>query len=71
VGDGFLFVPFKDTLFASPTSIAHYIDVHGYCPPVEFQQAVMNCPEMRSTDYMRALLATPAQEWLRRLREVS
>jgi hypothetical protein len=53
----------------SPSSIAHYIDAHGYCPPAVFQEAAMKCPQMRSADYMRALLATPARDWLQRLRE--
>ncbi len=66
VGDGYLFVPSNGTLFLSPSSIAHYIDAHEYCPPPEFQKAVIACPEMRSAAYMRALLATPAREWLRR-----
>jgi hypothetical protein len=71
VGRGFLFVPSGETLFISPTSVAHYIDAHGYFPPVEFQQAIVNCPEMPSQEYMRALLATPVVEWLRRLRVAS
>ena len=69
VGSGFLFIPSGSILFVSPSSIAHYIDGHGSCPPDVFQEAVMRCPEMRSADYMRALLATPARNWLRRFRE--
>lgn len=67
VGSGFLFVPSEGTLFVSPFSIAHYIDAHEYRPPQEFQNAVAACPEMRSSAYLRDLLATPAREWLRRL----
>jgi len=67
IGCGFLFIPSGRTLFVSPSSIAHYIDAHGYSPPVEFQQSVMSCPEMRSLAYKRALLDTPAREWLKRL----
>ena len=69
IGRGFLFVPRGEQLFVSPSNIAHYVDAHAYCPPAEFREAVMNCPDMRSTDYMRALLATPARDWLRKLRE--
>ena len=69
VGNGFLFIPSDGKLFVSPSSVAHYIDAHEYCPPPEFQAAVMDCPEMRSPAYLRALLATPAREWLRRLNE--
>ena len=68
-GTGMLFVPSGTTIYVSPTSIAHYIDAHGYCPPTEFQQAVMECPEMRSVGYMRALLATPAREWIQKTHE--
>lgn len=68
-GSGMLFVPKGSTIYISPTNIAHYIDAHGYCPPAEFQQAVMECPEMRSTAYMRALLATPARQWIQKSHE--
>jgi hypothetical protein len=68
-GSGMLFVPSGSTIYVSPTSIAHYIDAHGYCPPAEFQKAVMECPEMRSMAYMRALLATPAREWIQKTHE--
>lgn len=67
VSSGVLLVPSEDKLFVSPTSIAHYIDAHGYCPPVEFRRAVADCPPMRSPEYFRAVLRTPAKEWLRRL----
>ena len=69
VGSGMLFVPSGSTIYVSPTSIAHYIDAHGYCPPAEFQSAVMECPEMRSLAYMRALLATPARQWIQKTHE--
>ena len=66
IGGGLLFVPSGSTIYVSPTSIAHYIDAHDYCPPAEFRQAVMDCPEMRSMAYMRALLATPARAWIQK-----
>jgi hypothetical protein len=66
VGNGMLFVPSGSTIYVSPTSIAHYIDAHGYCPPAEFQRAVRECPEMRSLAYMRALLATPVRQWIQK-----
>lgn len=62
-----LFVPSKGTLFVTPSNLAHYVDAHGYCPPLEFQNAVMNCPDQQSSDYKRALLSTPAREWLQKL----
>lgn len=70
-GHGMLFVPSGSTLYVSPTSIAHYIDAHGYFPPAEYQRAVMQCPDMRSMAYMRALLATPAREWVHKAHEWS
>ena len=66
VGCGLLYVPAGKTLYVSPSSVAHYVDAHEYCPPAVFQEAVLNCPEMRSQAYRRALLATPAREWMRR-----
>ncbi len=67
VGNGFLFIPKDGVLYVSPSSIAHYIDAHEYRPPIEFQVAVMACPEMRSSAYFRALLATSARIWLQRI----
>lgn len=66
-----LFVPSGNQLFVAPTGIAHYIDAHEYCPPKEFQQAVLNCPAMRSAEYLEALMATRAREWLHRLEKVA
>jgi hypothetical protein len=63
---GFLFVPFDETIFVTPNSIAHYIDAHGYCPPGVFRQAVMACPETDSIEFKRALLKTPVKQWLGR-----
>lgn len=57
VGNGHLFVPGADAAYVAPTLIAHYVDAHGYCPPPEFQQAVMGCPEMRSVAYLKAILS--------------
>ena len=65
-GNGFLFVPHETTIYASPASIAHYIDSHEYRPPDQFIEAVMQCPKMRSIEYMRALLRTPAKDWIER-----
>ena len=67
-GSSLLFVPSGATIYVSPNSIAHYIDAHGYCPPPEFQRAVIACPDMRSVAYMRALLTTPARQWIQKSR---
>jgi len=37
--------------------IVHYIQVHHYQPPLEFQQAVLACPPTRSEAYFDALEA--------------
>jgi hypothetical protein len=52
-----LFIPGEGFLYVSPVSIAHYIDAHGYCPPAEFQRAVLQCPPMRSMEYLKRILA--------------
>jgi hypothetical protein len=55
IGAANLFVPADDCVFVAPSLIAHYIDAHDYAPPAEFQQAVMNCPAMRSMAYLNML----------------
>ncbi len=55
IGNANLFVPAADCVFVAPSSIIHYIDAHGYTPPNVFQDAVLQCPKMRSMDYFRAL----------------
>ena len=57
-----LYVPGTDVVFVAPISITHYIDAHEYCPPLQFQEAVLQCPPMRSVDYFKALLANGARE---------
>jgi hypothetical protein len=52
-----LFVPGNEVLYVAPELIAHYIDVHGYCPPEEFREAAMACPERRSAKYLQAIFA--------------
>ncbi len=51
-----LFVPGDGFIYVAPESVAHYIDAHGYCPPEEFRRAVLECPEMRSVDYLKSML---------------
>lgn len=55
MGTANLFIPYEDGVFAAPSLIAHYIDAHGYCPPVRFQAAVAQCPPMRSVEYLKQL----------------
>jgi len=60
VGWANLFVPGANCVFVAPSLIAHYIDSHDYSPPVEFQEAVLNCPPMRSMAYLKAIQAKSA-----------
>jgi hypothetical protein len=36
----------NDAVYASPDLIIHYIDSHGYCPPTEYQAAVLSLPDV-------------------------
>jgi hypothetical protein len=51
-----LWLPSDGCLFVAPSLVLHYMDAHGYAPPVEFQEAVFACPPMRSMDYLKAVL---------------
>lgn len=51
-----LFVPGPGFAFVAPELIAHYMNAHSYRPPDEFCAAVLECPEMRSLPYFKALL---------------
>lgn len=52
-----LFVPGDGVVYVSPELIAHYVDSHGYKPPEEYVQAVLECPCMWSAEYFDALQA--------------
>jgi len=43
-----LLIPGNGVIYASPSLILHYILQHQYAPPLPFQEAVLNCPPMRS-----------------------
>ena len=53
MGQKNLFVPWNGKVFIAPSLIAHSIDSHHYCPPKEFQQAVLECPRMSSAAYLK------------------
>lgn len=63
VGGANLFVPGKNQTFVAPSTILHYVDSHDYCPPPEFQSAVVSCPDMRSLAYFKALRSS-GPKWL-------
>lgn len=50
-----IFVPADNCVFVAPSLIVHYIDAHGYCPPPEFQDAVLACPDMGTMQYLKAI----------------
>ncbi len=50
-------VPEGDVLYVAPGMIAHYVEQHGYVPPAEFVEAILNCPLPDSKEY--AELAKP------------
>lgn len=60
-----LFIPAVGVIYVCPELIAHYMNAHHYQPPEEFCQAVLNCPEMRSNSYSRAILANGGRELVR------
>jgi hypothetical protein len=63
VGISNLFVPGRRYLYIAPSLILHFMDSHGYAPPAEFIEAVLDCPPMRSAEYTQALEAV-APPWL-------
>jgi hypothetical protein len=56
VGVTNVWIPADGFLYVAPSLVLHYIDAHGYSPPLEFQAAVMACPPMRQMDYLKAIL---------------
>jgi hypothetical protein len=44
-------VPAADLLYIAPEMIVHYVEAHDYCPPLEFQNAVMNSPLPETEEY--------------------
>ena len=55
-GSSNLFVPGEGFLFVCPELIIHYINAHEYCPPTEFVDALLRCPNTRSIEYKRRFL---------------
>ena len=56
-GTANLFIPHQGKIYICPELITHYINAHSYKPPDEFCDAVMACPDMRSMEYKRLLIA--------------
>lgn len=55
VGSSNLYVPAGSKLFLCPSLMIHYADAHEYAPPQEFIRAVIECPPMRSMEYLKAI----------------
>jgi hypothetical protein len=53
-----LFIPNGTTIFVCPELITHYIAAHQYRPPDEFLAAVDVCPDGKSMEYKKLLLAS-------------
>ena len=50
-----VYVPGNAVIYVAPSLVAHYVDAHEYQPPKEFMEAVLQCPPMRSMEYLRAI----------------
>lgn len=50
-----VFVPADGCIYIAPSLVLHYIDAHDYSPPEPFCDAVMECPKMRSIEYLKTL----------------
>lgn len=62
-----LFIPKAGTagLFVAPSLVLHYMIDHDYCPPLEFQAAVLACPDSASSAYFRRIEESvpKTEEW--------
>jgi hypothetical protein len=48
-------IPSNGLLFVAPQMVAHYVEVHGYCPPESFIAAVMESPLPGTKEYLAAV----------------
>jgi len=64
-GNANLFVPADGLLLVCPELIVHYINAHEYRPPGKFCDAVMACPDTRSSEYKRLFLANGGRKLMR------
>ena len=55
VGIANLFVPSPTDLYVAPSLILHYIDIHHYLPHSQFIDAVAQCPDPQSQQYMEMI----------------
>jgi hypothetical protein len=50
-----VFIPGTNAVYVAPGGIIHYIEQHSYCPPSEFLQAVLQCPNLATPMYRDAI----------------
>ena len=50
-----IFVPGNHCIYAAPGAMGHYFETHSYCPPEEFCDAVLECPDIDTPEYWGAL----------------
>ncbi len=50
IGANNLFVPDGERAFVAPSLIIHYVDSHMYCPPAEFQAAVLRASSYSASE---------------------
>ena len=63
-GSGEVFVPGEHCIYVAPRLVLHYVETHRYRPPDAFVRAVLACPKMGSSRYLRALRYAGAdQTW--------
>lgn len=43
-GNGVVLVSDNQYIYAAPVMVSHYVTVHEYLPPLQFVDAVLNCP---------------------------
>lgn len=50
-----ILLPSEGLLYAAPAMITHYVDAHGYAPPLAFVEAALACPPPKTRAYVEAL----------------
>ena len=54
-GDFEFFIPAHGCVYVAPSMILHYIMTHDYAPPRKFVDAVLSCPDVRTSAYATAV----------------
>jgi hypothetical protein len=54
-----LWIPTLEAVYVAPAAVLHYVSEHGYAPPEEFVQAVLDCPPQGSRSYLTLLHQLP------------